>query len=301
MKDPEELPEELPDTLEQPLEDAEPDLETEALPEEIPETILDAPVEDLPELVPEEDPEDLPEDLVENIEPEIEPVEETLPIIPDPVVEPVPETESVEQQPQPEPVPEVDLPDIADPEPAPDEATILPEPSDAPLQTLAPPVQQPATTAQPFARPQPFGRTPPVRVPGIEFSLPPAIPGGGGGALGALLCHKLTEAQRLKANCDLDATKQAYQDAANAGLDRDEQNRLDGAYDGQLRSTLPDDSAFESFLKRNDGIPKTTLDGIDNTVFMKRRPESERKHDQLMRGDTMEWEDEVFEAHQDED
>ena len=74
-----------------------------------------------------------------------------------------------------------------------------------------------------------------------------------------------------------------------------------GTYDGQLRSTLPDDSAFESFLKRNDGIPKTTLDGIDNTIFMDRKPESERQHDQLMRGDTTEWEDEVFEAHQDED
>jgi|TARA_R100000935_G_scaffold10686_4_gene21338 hypothetical protein len=43
------------------------------------------------------------------------------------------------------------------------------------------------------------------------------------------------------------------------------------------------------------------LDGIDNTIFMDRKPESERQHDQLMRGDTMEWEDEVFEAHQDED
>ncbi|HBL94356.1 MAG TPA: hypothetical protein DD375_12770, partial [Hyphomonas sp.] len=275
-------------------------------PEELLETTPDESVEDLPESIPDEQPEEIPEDLVEEIEPEIEPVEETLPPVPDPVVEPDPEMEPVaeaplELEPQPEPVPEVDLPDVAELEPDPDEAMILPEPSDAPLQTLATPVQQPATTAQPFARPQPFGRPPPVRVPGIEFSLPPATAGGGGGALGALLCHKLTEEQRLKANCDLDATKQAYKDAANAGLDRDEQNRLDGTYDGQLRSTLPDDSAFESFLKRNDGIPKTTLDGIDNTIFMDRKPESERQHDQLMRGDTTEWEDEVFEAHQDED
>ena len=115
------------------------------------------------------------------------------------------------------------------------------------------------------------------------------------------MCHKLTEEQRIKAKCDLEATREAYQDAANAGLDRDEQNRLDGAYDTQLRSTLPNDTAFESFLKRNDGVQKYMLDGIDNTIFMDRKPESERQHDQLMRGDKMDWEDEVFDAHNDKE
>ena len=115
------------------------------------------------------------------------------------------------------------------------------------------------------------------------------------------MCHKLTEEQRIEANCDVDATREAYQNAANAGLDREETNRLGDAYESGLRSTLPPDSAFESFLKKNDGVDKFTLDGIDNTIFMDRKPESEREHDQLMRGDRMDWEDEIFEAHQDED
>ncbi|HBQ49831.1 MAG TPA: hypothetical protein DD728_13315, partial [Hyphomonas atlantica] len=220
-----------------------------------------------------------------------------------------------EIEPEPAPAeeapPEVDLPDVESPEPDPEEAIILPEPApeaapvpapaDDILQTIAPPVRQPATSARPFATPRDTGRRPAPSIPGIEFALPPPAMGGGGGALSALMCHKLTEEQRIKAKCDLEATREAYQDAANAGLDRDEQSRLDGAYDTQLRSTLPNDTAFESFLKRNDGVQKYMLDGIDNTIFMDRKPESERQHDQLMRGDKMDWEDEVFDAHNDKE
>ena len=54
-------------------------------------------------------------------------------------------------------------------------------------------------------------------------------------------------------------------------------------------------------MKRNSGVPKTMLDGVDNTAFIDRRSESEVQHDRLMRDETMEWEDDIRDAHDDEE
>ncbi|MAN46518.1 MAG: hypothetical protein CMF04_10015 [Hyphomonas sp.] len=300
----EEVPEDLPDTLEVPLDEAEPDLIEEPLPEELPEilpedapelpivTAPEAPSDAPPVDTPEPDvPEDLPEEEETDPAPEPEMPEEEQPV-PEQDLPPAPElVETAEPV-----VPEVDLPDVNQPEPEPaDDIVTLPEPPGAPPETTA------ATSAPPLAFAPQTGRPPSPRIPGIELSLPPAPSGGGGGALAALMCHKMTEEQRRQAKCDLQATQQVYKDLANAGLDREEQNRLDDAYAGKLRQTLPADTAIESFLKKNSEQQKYMLDGIDNTIFLDRRSESEMQHDRLMRGDTMDWEKDIRDAHEDDE
>ena len=298
----EEAPEDLPDTLEVPLEEAEPDLVEEEMPEDLPEEIPEAlpeeavelPVEPAPDAPPVDMPEpDIPEEQPEETDPapELETQEPEQPDVP----EDLPPAPDLVETPEPQ-LPEVDLPDVIENEPEPaDDIVTLPEPPGAPPETTA------SVSVPPPAFAPQTGRRPPPRIPGIELAIPPAPSGGGGGALAALMCHKMTEEQRRQAKCDLQATQQVYKDLANAGLDREEQNRLDDAYAGKLRQTMPADTAAEAFLKKNSGQQKYMLDGIDNTIFLDRPDESELQHDKLMRGDTMDWEQDIRDAHKDGD
>ena len=198
----------------------------------------------------------------------------------------------------------------------------------------APPVPAPVPSSSPrlkpaVSKPEPKSEPKPEPAPepapgGITLELParPAPPdsAGEGGtgtaadgtgqrgvdpavgqAIAALICRRMDEDERYLAGCAEQPRVDPFERPPAIALLTPEEKRIQAIRTQQLARTAGYDNFLEWYLEHDSAIPKTLPGGllgpIDNSIFVDRKDEATMAHDRLMRGGTMDWEDEIAEAH----
>ncbi|KCZ60189.1 hypothetical protein HY30_12025 [Hyphomonas chukchiensis] len=205
----------------------------------------------------------------------------TAPLIVDLIVEPPPET-----PPPPAPAP-----------PAPVETV--------PARRALPKLETQATRAPPAAAPDDApGETlilPEESAPGTQET--GNVPEGPGvdpavqTALAMMFCGRMSPEEREAADCPPEPKPDPFDREPWFRLATPEEKRLQALYSEKLARTGGYDNLLEWYVEHDKPIPKVLPGGIDNSIFVDRKSEADIQHDRLMRGGTMEWEDDIRRAH----
>ncbi|MBD3769731.1 MAG: hypothetical protein IE925_06240, partial [Rhodobacterales bacterium] len=118
-----------------------------------------------------------------------------------------------------------------------------------------------------------------------------------GEAIAALICRRMSEDERYAAGCADQPIIDPFERPPAIAMLTPEERRIQAIRTQQLARTAGYGNFLEWYLEHDAPIPKTLLDGIDNSIFVDRKDEATMQHDRLMRGGTPDWADDIARAH----
>ena len=196
--------------------------------------------------------------------------------------------------PEEEEAPETPVP--AAPPPGPPRRSEQPAVKPAPAPKMAPEPDHGVTMELPDL-PEPSGEAPGEDAADGSADGPPAVDPAVGQAIAALICHRMTDDERMAAGCAEQPRVDPFDRPPAIAMLTPEEQRIQAIRTGQIANTAGYDNFLEWYLERDKPIPDSFLDGVDNSIFLDRKDAATADHDRLMRGGTMDWERDIAKAH----